>query len=244
MATSSPHPPSARQLLLGTSIRPNMTLSTLARGLQKVTYDSPPAARKGSRVKPSEESTTSEQSGHGPFRFLDLPYDVRRCIYKAMYPTQRTLYLTMGIQNIRTPAPTEYRCETGAINLLRASKQIKDEIYDILYATNTFVLNPELPDACFPRQRSHNKLNTLKRYRDYLWHCVRLSPTNRTFTQRTPHSEPTWLARDCFLTKMSPATCQKVRQLHLYIGDAVYRHQLAPGVRLGTIHLFPNVIVT
>ncbi|KAL8639518.1 MAG: hypothetical protein Q9228_003456 [Teloschistes exilis] len=165
------------------------------------------------------------------FRLMDLPYDVRRRLYDIMYPTHSTVYLTTGSQAIRYPPPVDFRVNKGFLNLLRCCKTIKTEIYQVLYGTNKFVLNPELPDLKFSKKAPHlPKAEQLERYwkklessmkaggNPAIYRAMGILPPDQERGEATKCY--LWYSRECFLKRMSPATCAITRELQIFIGDA------------------------
>ncbi|KAI4236505.1 MAG: hypothetical protein LQ352_007995 [Teloschistes flavicans] len=203
----------------------------------------------------SPSSTQVSTTDGKPFQLMKLPFDIRRRIYELIYPNNQTLYLTLGSQAIRFPAPTNFRVDKAFLNLLRCCKQIKAEIYEVLYRTNKFALNPELPDlqyrsdglqhACAGQLDGFWKTlaATRKTKREVPYHqSVGILVTDRERGQGSVSQSYLWYSHFCFLKYMSPATCAMVRELQIFLGDAewpyqVYRHST-------NLYHYPRVVVT
>ncbi|KAL8705327.1 MAG: hypothetical protein Q9201_001573 [Fulgogasparrea decipioides] len=205
-------------------------------------------------VDGSDDASEVEEATAVSFPLLKLPYDIRRRIYEQLYPTQQTLYITMGAQAVREPAPVDYHLPQGSINLMRCCKLVKGEIYEILYGTNRFALNPQLPDLQMPSEDkphisfsgqvgayiTHISKNPKSRKHWDLMEMRHFSHFRTVFEYPYPF---TWFSINCFLKHMTAATCSMVRELQIFLGHP--ESQLFPRpIRMRTIRLFPRVIVT
>ncbi|KAI4197330.1 MAG: hypothetical protein LQ350_005999 [Teloschistes chrysophthalmus] len=219
-------------------------------------------ARLSGQARPTPPPTKSWNSPKTTkcFQLMKLPFDLRRSIYEVMYPTNSTLYLTMGSQAIRYPKPIAFRVDKGFVNLLGCCKTIQTEIYQVLYGTNKFVLNPELPDLQFSSQAPHHpKVRQLECYwkkfestmkaggGETVYRAVGILPPDQ---ERGEASKSyLWYSRDCFLKFMSPATCAMTRELQIFLGDAEWPYQLVwPYIVPENYHyplsFFSRVVVT
>lgn len=71
---------------------------------------------------------------------MKLPYDIRRMIYKYFFPSKTNIHLTYGTIGegyLRFAVPVISK------NVLRVSRQIQQEAYQVLYGSNTFSINLE-----------------------------------------------------------------------------------------------------
>lgn len=92
------------------------------------------------------------------FPLLLAPYDIRRCIYKKLYPSNCVLPLLR--RNRFTPSSIKverYGIEPAAFSLLRTNRQINAEIIQMLYGTNEFVM---MPDSC-TSDPSNSEIDTI-----------------------------------------------------------------------------------
>ncbi|KAL8724214.1 MAG: hypothetical protein Q9181_006925 [Wetmoreana brouardii] len=206
------------------------------------------------QVDDSNDASEVEEPTDVSFPLLELPYDIRRRIYEQLYPTRQTLYITMGAQTVRESDPVDYRLPQGSINLMRSCKLVKEETYKILYGTNRFALNPQLPDLHIAsedkpqipfREQVGGYLNEISKKpgsRKY-WSWME----RRHFCHfRSMFEYPypfTWFSTNCFLRHMSPATCSMVRELQLFLGHPEFQ-LFQKTIRMRTIRLFPRVTVT
>ncbi|KAL8689440.1 MAG: hypothetical protein Q9218_004889 [Villophora microphyllina] len=199
---------------------------------------------------------TSATDGE-PFQLMKLPYDLRRRIYEVIFPTNKTLYITMGTHTIRYPPPINFRIGKGHLNLIRCSKAIKDETYSVLYSTNKFAINPELPDMMFSRERPHTlRDGQLECYRNEQLRdllakqavadkqAAGIVPTDGELYRASVPQVYDWYSYLCFFGIMSPTTCAKVRELQIFIGDTQCLYQQLTNIRFRTIRHFPRVVVT
>ena len=116
---------------------------------------------------------------------------------------------------------------------------MKDEIYEILYETNTFVLSPNKPDLCFT---SKGQPIVSKRQQ---WGPVKhvgtgiMAGDGRGFLH-------TFRAIECFFHAMSSATCARVCEIQLFVGQpiAAQDYKAMPNFVRSNFPLFPKVIVT
>ncbi|KAL9577789.1 MAG: hypothetical protein Q9212_006140 [Teloschistes hypoglaucus] len=215
----------------------------------------------------NSSSTQISAADGKPFPLMKLPYDLRRRIYEVIYLTNSTIYLTMGSQAIRHPPPVNFRVEKAFLNFLRCCRKIKDEVYEVLYRTNKFVLNPLWPDLQFcsdaPYLPVDGKLQCfwdamVSAYKDakaqgrdvspksgFLFSAGFL-PTDKERGQGNATQKYQWYSRFCFLTYMSPATCAIVRELQIFLGDAEWILQQVPPSLFCSPALphFPRVVVT
>ena len=65
-----------------------------------------------------------------------------RVIYKTLYPIGHNLQLTYGPSTWDSQRPKPYNITAGAMSLLRICRQINEEVVNILYETNNFLLAP------------------------------------------------------------------------------------------------------
>ena len=80
------------------------------------------------------------------FDFFKAPYDVRRAIYQVFYPLNTTLQLTYGHPAWEALNPhgaaAVYTMAAEGKHFLRTCSKVRNEISEILYGTNTFLLAP------------------------------------------------------------------------------------------------------
>ena len=74
-----------------------------------------------------------------PFRFLDLPRELRDKIYEQVFPSHRGF---VRFFNKYAPQEGEIRPTNMKVNLLYSCRQIYTEALPILYKVNTFCLSP------------------------------------------------------------------------------------------------------
>ncbi|KAL8866707.1 MAG: hypothetical protein Q9174_006138 [Haloplaca sp. 1 TL-2023] len=174
------------------------------------------------------------------FHFLKFPYDVRCEIYKTMYPSKQTIYLTMGPQTVRRPSPVDYHLPSGWVNFIETCQLVRDEIYEILYETNTFVLSPNKPDLYFTSEGRPIV------YRRHKWSRNKGNWGTGTVAGDGVWYVPTLRAIECFFNVMSPATCARLREIQLFVGqpfEAVPDLEHMPDFETSNFPLFPKVIV-
>ncbi len=73
---------------------------------------------------------------------LRAPYDIRQEIYNRMYPAGESLQLTQGPKAWASQRPSLYSMKPEALALLSTCRQINDEVVQMLYGTNSFLLSP------------------------------------------------------------------------------------------------------
>lgn len=79
-------------------------------------------------------------------KLLDLPYEIRREIFKDVYETKKMVHLTHGpitrLSQSGTAMPEPYRISRDGMHLMLSCRQISNEVGDLVLGSNTFVLSP------------------------------------------------------------------------------------------------------
>ncbi|KAL8869236.1 MAG: hypothetical protein Q9174_004424 [Haloplaca sp. 1 TL-2023] len=146
----------------------------------------------------------------------------------------------MGPQTVRRPSPVDYHLPSGWVNFIETCQLVRDEIYEIIYETNTFVLSLNKPDLYFTPE---GQPIVYKRQR---W----TNNKKNLGTGNTPGDDgwyvPTFRAVECFFDFMSPSTCARIREIQLFVGQpftAAPDLEDMPDFEMSNFPLFPRVIV-
>ena len=94
---------------------------------------------KCARPLPVIGSTEPEQ-----FPFFRAPYDVRRAFYGVFFPIDSVVQLTYGPQKWKqlNPRGDVYGMAPEALALLCTCREVNEEMVNVLYGSNTFLLAP------------------------------------------------------------------------------------------------------
>lgn len=96
-------------------------------------------------VGPESEDVATPSRQRKVLSFINVPIDIRRLIYDMfMVPITKTIHITHSPETtvFEVPRPDRHTISKDVLNLFLVFRQVSDELADILYGRNTFVIMP------------------------------------------------------------------------------------------------------
>lgn len=94
---------------------------------------------------PKSESITSPTTQRQAISLINIPIDIRRLVYDEFkVPITKTIHLTHSPETtvFEVRKPDRHSVSKNVLNLFLVCRQVSDELADILYGKNTFVIMP------------------------------------------------------------------------------------------------------